>query len=81
LDSEGATPLFCAAKNLHIKTIKLLVEKGADPNVRRPDGQTALSTAVGHIWDEGGSTNNNKQVAELLLENGARLDAIWNPEN
>jgi len=65
-DAEGSEPLFYAAKNLHIHTVELLLERGADVNAKRDDGQTAISTAVVHMWDRGGS-----EIVELLRQHGA----------
>ncbi len=59
------TPLVKAAANGHMEVVRLLLERGADPNLREegnaPHG-SALYSAVynGHI-----------EIARLLLENGA----------
>ena len=67
-DAEGATPLFYAAKNLHLEACRLLLEHGADVNAARPDGQTPVSTAVLHMWDCGGP-----EVVACLRGAGAAL--------
>ncbi|MDA1191103.1 MAG: sigma-70 family RNA polymerase sigma factor [Candidatus Poribacteria bacterium] len=68
-DDEGAVPLFHAAHNLHRDAIRLLVARGANPNAVCPDGQTPLSTAILHSWDEGGD-----EAVRLLLDAGAEPD-------
>ncbi len=68
-DREGASPLFHAAKNLQGACVSLLIGRGCNVNARRADGQTAVSAAVGHIWDRGGP-----EVVALLVGAGAELD-------
>ena len=42
---EGVAPLHEAADNGKYKFAKLLLDKGANPNVQRDDGETPLSLA------------------------------------
>lgn len=39
IDCNGYTPLFCAVQSEHIKTVKYLVQHGANPKARAPDGK------------------------------------------
>ncbi|MFH1116261.1 MAG: ankyrin repeat domain-containing protein [Pseudomonadota bacterium] len=62
----GRTALMEAAARGRLETVKLLIGKGADLEVRLPNGWTALSVAA----DEGRS-----RAAALLLKSGAGADA------
>jgi hypothetical protein len=65
-DEEGWTPLMKASGNKgNLEIVKLLVEMGANINARSIKGTTALSMAKLH---------GNEDVAEYLIENGARVD-------
>jgi len=50
---EGATPLLRAAKSGDIEMVRLLVEFGADPLAKMPNGTTALHFAAGLAWRDG----------------------------
>ena len=54
-----------AAKGGKTDTVRLLLEKGADPNIKCQYGYTALYRAV---------ENNKYGIVELLLKNGADPD-------
>jgi ankyrin repeat protein len=54
--------LLIAATNGHIAMVRLLLEHGADPNLRNYDGVTALHNAV---------YENQLDIVALLLEAGA----------
>lgn len=56
-------PLFCAARSGSAECVRLLLEKGADPNGRDSSGSTALMAA------------GSAEVVRLLLEAGADRDA------
>lgn len=45
-NSEGRSPLLAAIHRGLWKALYVLLEAGADPNVRDPDGQTALHLVV-----------------------------------
>ena len=78
-DKDGDTPLIAAACDCVIidmpdtyESVKLLLEKHANPNARNTAGRTALMAAVD--W----SRTANMQ---LLLDNGAAVDARDNDGN
>ena len=60
--NKDATPLHKAANKGHRIVVKLLINRGADPNARDPYGETPLQTAAfyGH-----------KDAVKLLLNGGA----------
>jgi len=60
--ADGMTPLLYASKWNNLELTKLLVENGANINVRAKDGNTALTMA---------QTNGNKEIYNYLTENGA----------
>ena len=59
-------PLLMAATSGSIDIARLLLTSGADPNARDDDGTTALDIAV---------HRGNREVAELLVDSGARAPA------
>jgi hypothetical protein len=60
--ADGMTPLLYAAKWNNFEMVKLLVEYGANVNIRSVDGNTALSIAY---------ANNNDVIYNYLMEHGA----------
>ena len=66
-DDENDTPLTCASTRGCTDLVKLLLDKGADPNVSHVtdpgNGSTALMCAV---------VNGHKEIVRLLLEKGAQ---------
>lgn len=61
---HGLTALFYAAQNGHLEVVKLLVDKGADVNIKDTFyGMTALARAV---------DQDRPAVVEFLLERGAK---------
>ena len=65
-DWNGWTPLYFAAYNGHVEITRLLLQNGADVNVRSHGGNTPLHWAAiqGHV-----------DILHLLVENGADLEA------
>ncbi len=62
----GQTALAFAAYQGFPEIAKLLLDRGADPDVRDDDGRTPLMQAA---------SNGHAEVAELLLDRRARIDA------
>jgi hypothetical protein len=65
-DLSGATPLHYAAANGYVEITHLLLQNGADVNVKNNGGSTPLHSAAifGHV-----------DILHLLVENGADLEA------
>ena len=59
---RGSTPLMFAARNGRVENARLLLDAGADVNVKAPNGESALVLA---------SFSDQGKVAALLLERGA----------
>ncbi|KRZ68084.1 Ankyrin repeat domain-containing protein 29, partial [Trichinella papuae] len=66
-DSEGTTALMLASAQGHFCCVRILVEAGADVNIRRKSGTTALFFAAeeGHL-----------EIARFLLQSG--FDVVTN---
>ena len=60
----GTTPLMQAALYGDVESVRLLLEGGADPNIRNDAGATALMWGVGDL-----------EKARLLLDHGADVNA------
>ncbi|RYP54685.1 hypothetical protein DL768_000621 [Monosporascus sp. mg162] len=65
-DKQGATALYWAAEKGHEATVRLLLENGAEVNLREGRGTTPL---------QGASAGGHEGVARLLLDKGADIDA------
>lgn len=65
-DDIGSTSLFYAAENGNIDILKILIKHGANVNIQNCDGDTALMHAE------------NIEVAEILINAGAKLDIVDN---
>jgi len=66
------TPLMVAAHCANVETVKLLLEKGAEMEIRDSQGSTALMMAAGG-WGYNGQDKQEKclEVVQTLLEKGA----------
>jgi ankyrin repeat protein len=69
-DTDGSTPLHCAAWKGHAEVAALLLDHGADIHARNLNehwGDTPLHAAA---------HGNQRAVAELLIDRGADLHAV-----
>ncbi len=65
-DETGRTPLHWAARGVHFRVVKLLLEKGADVNAKDKN----LTAAIHDL-----ATRNHAEGIQLLLARGADIDA------
>lgn len=63
---DGATALFIAAQNGHVRILEVLLEHGAKTDAARTDGATPL-------WI--GAQMGHDHVVRRLLKAGAKVDA------
>jgi hypothetical protein len=68
-DWNGSTPLHYAAANGHIEIARLLLQNGADVDVKNNNGYTPLHWAA---------EQDNVDILHFLVENGADLEAQSN---
>ncbi len=68
-DTDGSTPLHCAAWKGHQKIVAFLLKAGADPNAQNANGHwgTTPLHAAAHA--------NEAAIAELLIQHGADVNA------
>ena len=64
--ANGDTALILAARGGHVATVKWLLSKEADPNLRNEHGEAPLEAAVGFKNDEVAA-----DIAQALLAGGA----------
>ena len=70
--NNGATPLYMAAYYGHEQIVKMLIEAGADINVKCVVGWTALQIA---------SARGDENIVKMLLKAGADINAKNNNEH
>ena len=79
VDFTGQTPFLRAALSGDISVMRLLLEKGADPNLATDAGTTALMAAAGVNWVVGQTYTEPKdalmEAVKLCLEKGADVNA------
>lgn len=66
-DDEGSTALKLAAMKGHTSVVRVLLEKGADPDLKNNYGHTPLMSAT---W------SNHTEIMELLKRKGAKPFSI-----
>jgi uncharacterized protein len=80
LRKAGATPLIGAASTNDIALIKLLIELGADPQLKTTDGTSALLAAAGVGVDApeeaAGSEPESMEAIEILVKLGLDVNAV-----
>ena len=69
-DGWNNTPLHNAVQMWDIDSVEILLEKGADLNIRDQNGNTPLAV----ILHEGDGANEEIVLARMLLEAGAEPD-------
>jgi len=65
-DKNGNTALYWAATDKNTDKLKILLDHGADPQIKNDFGQTALFSA------------NTKEAVEMLIANGLDVDLVDN---
>jgi uncharacterized protein len=77
---DGQTPIIRAALAGDITVARLLLERGADPNLTTDQGSTAFMAAAGVNWVIGETYTRSEaeylETAKLLLEKGADVNAV-----
>ena len=67
------TPLMIAVMNCLVKSVRAVLEKSADPNLRDVHGWTAVHMAA--------ESNETVEILQLLVYNGAYVDGLTNKGN
>jgi len=79
VDFTGQTPFLRAALAGDITLMRLLLAKGADPNIPTQAGTTALMAAAGVNWMTGQTYTESKEASmealKLCLEEGGNVNA------
>jgi uncharacterized protein len=79
VDFTGQTPFLRAALSADLPVMRLLLDKGADPNIATFAGTTPLMAAAGVNYVGGQTYSESKQfleAVELCLEKGADVNAV-----
>lgn len=79
VDMTGQTPFLRAALSGDTKIMRLLLERGADPNIATLGGTTALMAAAGVNWTVAQTYTVSKEALleaiQICLEHGADVNA------
>jgi uncharacterized protein len=79
VDFTGQTPFLRAALSADLTVMRLLLDKGADPNIATFAGTTPLMAAAGVNW-VGGQTysegNHFLEAVQICLDKGADVNAV-----
>jgi ankyrin repeat protein len=79
VDLTGQTPFLRAALAGDVTVMRLLLDKGADPNIAAVAGTTPLMAAAGVNWSVGQTYTESKEglmeAVKLCLEKGADVNA------
>ncbi|MDR2011000.1 MAG: ankyrin repeat domain-containing protein [Bacteroidales bacterium] len=67
-DDDGVTPLMLASQSGHAFTVKYLVSKGADVNLKSYEHKISPLTSA--------AKNNHLDIVEILYQNGADINTI-----
>ena len=79
VDVTGQTPFLRASLSADLVVMRLLLEKGADPNIATLAGTTPMMAAAGVNWVGGQTFSEGKQFLEavqICLEKGADVNAV-----
>ena len=82
VDFTGQTPFLRAALSADLMVMRLLLDKGADPNIATFAGTTPLMAAAGVNYVGGQTYSESKQfleAVELCLEKGADVIRLQAP--
>ena len=77
LNNRGETALLCACRSAQNESIKLLLEMGADPNIRDAEGCTSLQVAVYGCCTNETLQNIIVHKAHLNDQNFGGETALW----
>ena len=75
---EGATPFVRAAKTGDVAAARLLLARGAAPNLANKNGANAVMAAAGLMWRDAsskGSEADDIEIIRMCLDRGADINA------
>jgi ankyrin repeat protein len=79
VDFTGQTPFLRAALSADLAVMRLLLDKGADPNIATFAGTTPMMAAAGVNWVDGQTYSESKaflEAVELCVAKGADVNAV-----